>query len=419
MQYVELKNKLAVHNGYADYGDRLRQKYEDPEFESDVDNLYTEMRPLYLHLHAYVRRKLFDTYGGEIIDLKGTLPQSLLGDMWGRFWVNLYSIGEPFPGEPSMDVTKALVDQGYTINRMFETSDAFYTSMGLKPLPPTFYNLSMLDKPSDGREVICHATAWDFYDGTDFREGANDGFHEAIGELMSMVVSTPKHLFAIGLLDQLPTDNKTEINYLFKQALSTVSTLPFHYLQDVWRWRAFRGDYPNFAEWNDEFWKLSASIVGVHAPAARTPEDLDCPSIFHVATDYDMIRYFTRTILQFQFAESLCEAAGHSGPLTNCDFSNSTLAGAKLSNMLEMGRSRPWADALEVLTGTRKMNARAIREYFAPLENWLIETNLANGDSPGWSTKPPGGGGVGSRMSDRRIIYFMTFIPYVFVAFMR
>ncbi|OXA60176.1 Angiotensin-converting enzyme [Folsomia candida] len=350
-QYVELKNKLAVVNGFNDYGDQLRQKYEDPEFESDIHSLYEEMNPLYLQLHAYVRRKLYETYGPDVINLNGTLPQSVLGDMWGRFWANLYSIGVPFPDQPSLDITQALIDQNYTITRMFETSDDFYTSMGLIPLPPTFYNLSMLEKPSD-REVVCHATAWDFYDSVDYRngllvrmrdensheninlrrEGANDGFHEAIGELMSMIVSTPKHLYAIGLLDELPTDNKTEINYLFQQALSTISTLPFHLLQDQWRWNAFRGYYGNMSsQWNGEFWALSEAIVGVHAPVERTEEDLDCPSIFHVAQDYDMIRYFTRTILQFQFAESLCEAAGHEGPLTDCDFYGSQEAGAILS----------------------------------------------------------------------------------------
>lgn len=54
--------------------------------------------------------------------------------------------------------------------------------------------------------------------------------------------------------------------------------------------------------------------------------------------------------------------------------------------MLQMGRSQPWSDALEALTGVRKMNARAIRAYFAPLETWLEETNRNNGDTPGWTT---------------------------------
>lgn len=421
VEYVKLKNKLARVNGYEDYGDQLRQKYEDDAFESDIRRLYEEMKPLYLELHAYIRRKLYETYGSDVVDINGTLGQHLLGDMWGRFWVNLYSIAVPYPGRPSMDVTEAMRQQNYTVRRMFDTGEDFYTSMGLKPLPSTFFNLSMLERPTDGREVVCHATAWDFMDGEDFRikmctninmedlltihhelghiqydmqyahlpavyrDGANDGFHEAVGELMSMCVSTPKHLYAIGLLDELPSDNETEINYLLKTALSTVSALPFHYLNDLWRWKAFRGEFPERL-WNDEFWNLSEEIVGVHPPAVRTSEDLDCPTIFHVAQDYDMIRYFCRTILQFQFAESLCEAAGHEGPLSECDFYGSHEAGDKLADMLMMGSSKPWPEALEALTGQRSMNAIAIRNYFAPLENWLRETNARNGDTPGWTT---------------------------------
>ncbi len=71
LQYVELKNKLARVNGYADYGDELRQKYETPTFESDIRNLYDEMKPLYLELHAYIRRKLYETYGPDIVDVNG------------------------------------------------------------------------------------------------------------------------------------------------------------------------------------------------------------------------------------------------------------------------------------------------------------------------------------------------------------
>jgi len=421
-QYVELKNKLAQVNGYTDYGDELRQKYETTTFESDVQELYEEMKPLYLELHAYIRRKLYETYGPDVVDIKGTLPQHLLGDMWGRFWTNLYQFSVPFPDRPAIDPTPQLIAQNYTITRMFQTGEEFYTSMGLKALPSTFYDLSMLDKPTDGREVICHATAWDFYDAKDFRikmctkinfedfltihhelghvqyfmqysdqptvyrDGANDGFHEAVGELMSMCVSTPKHLHTIGLIEELSEDKETEINYLLSMALSTIQSLPFHYLQDLWRWRAFRGEFP-VEEWNNEFWKLSEEIVGVSSPVARGPEDLDPPTIFHVAQDYDMIRYFSRTILQFQFADSLCKASGHEGPLNQCDFYGSTAAGDKLAAMLQMGNSKPWPDALEALTGERTMNAKAIRSYFQPLEDWLKVTNWLNNDTPGWTRK--------------------------------
>ena len=52
---------------------------------------------------------------------------------------------------------------------------------------------------------------------------------------------------------------------------------------------------------------MKHDIVGVVPPVERTEDDLDPPSIYHINQDYDMIRYFVRTILQFQFAEKLCE----------------------------------------------------------------------------------------------------------------
>lgn len=43
-----------------------------------------------------------------------------------------------------------------------------------------------------------------------FRDGANPGFHEAVGDVMALSVSTPKHLHSIKLLDQV-MDNKGEL----------------------------------------------------------------------------------------------------------------------------------------------------------------------------------------------------------------
>ena len=124
---------------------------------------------------------------------------------------------------------------------------------------------------------------------TVFRDGANDGFHEAIGELMAMSGATPKHLYDLGLIDELVEDNELDVNFLMSQSLITISTLPFHLVNDLWRWRIFRGDIP-IKDWNSEFWRLKEEIVGVKAPVERSEADLDPPSLFHVCQDYDMIR---------------------------------------------------------------------------------------------------------------------------------
>ncbi|KAK2706936.1 hypothetical protein QYM36_014833 [Artemia franciscana] len=420
IRYVELKNKMARLNGYTDYGDRWRQKYDTTTLEADVDVIYEELKPLYLQLHAYIRRRLYETYG-DVVDLTGPLPGHLLGDMWGRFWINLETLATPYPNRTSVDPTPEMIAQGYTPRKMFDIAEEFYTSMGLRPLPPKFFNLSMIEKPDD-RDVVCHATAWDFYDGQDFRikmctrvafedfltihhelghtqyqmqyshlpvfykDGANDGFHEAVGELMAMCVATPKHLYEIGLLGVLEDDPEVDINFLLQQALNTVSTLPFHLVQDSWRWKAFRGDFP-VERWNDEYWKLKEEIVGVKAPTTRdSMKDLDITAIFHVNQDYDMIRYFMRTVIQYQFAEALCNASGHEGPLYKCDFYRSKEAGNLLANMLSMGSSQPWQDAMEAITGQRDIKVDAIKNYFEPLRVWLEAKNIENNELIGWTT---------------------------------
>merc|ERR1711997_237903 len=171
-------------------------------------------------------------------------------------------------------------------------------------------------------------------------------------------------------LDELIEDEELDLNFLMRQSLITISTLPFHLVNDLWRWKVFRGDYKK-DQWNNEYWKLKRSIVGVDAPVERTEADLDPPTLYHINQGFDMIRYFTRTILQFQFAEKLCELSGHEGPLHRCDFSGSTEAGAALGKMLQLGSSKPWQDALETLTGEGKMSAQPILKFFEPLYDWL------------------------------------------------
>jgi len=167
---VELKNRLSRLKNYEDSGDEWRQEYETKELEPIVLELYRQLEPLYKQLHAYIRRRLYQTYGPEVIDLKGPLPAHLLGDMWGRMWSGLNDIVQPYPDKNSVDPTPAMIQQNYTVQRMFELGDDFFQSMGLKPLPETFYNLSVIEKPADPkRKLICHPSAWDFYDGKDFR----------------------------------------------------------------------------------------------------------------------------------------------------------------------------------------------------------------------------------------------------------
>ncbi|XP_009887332.1 PREDICTED: angiotensin-converting enzyme 2 isoform X2 [Charadrius vociferus] len=428
-EYVELKNEVAKLNSYSDYGDYWRANYEADYPEEykysrdqlieDVEKTFEQIKPLYQQLHAYVRHRLEKFYGSELISSTGCLPAHLLGDMWGRFWTNLYNLTVPYPAQPNIDVTSAMSQKKWDAMKIFKAAEAFFASIGLYEMTEGFWNNSMLTEPNDNRKVVCHPTAWDLGKGDyrikmctkvtmdDFltahhemghieydmayakqpyllRGGANEGFHEAVGEIMSLSAATPEHLKSLGLLE--PTfqeDEETEINFLLKQALTIVGTMPFTYMLEKWRWMVFRGEITK-QEWTKRWWEMKREIVGVVEPVPHDETYCDAAALFHVANDYSFIRYYTRTIYQFQFQEALCKAANHTGPLHTCDITNSTAAGQKLRQLLELGRSKPWTQALESVTGEKYMNAAPLLHYFEPLYKWLQKNN--SGRYVGWKT---------------------------------
>uniref|UniRef100_A0A8C9WWT5 Angiotensin-converting enzyme n=1 Tax=Sander lucioperca TaxID=283035 RepID=A0A8C9WWT5_SANLU len=430
--YVDLKNEAAKLNGFEDYGAYWRYNYETIEEEvqyqytrddlmKDVRSIYSEILPLYKELHAYVRARLIEVYPGHI-DSEGPLPAHLLGDMWGRFWTNLYPLSIPYPNKEDIDVSNAMVAQGWSEGRLFKEAEKFFMSVGLYEMFPNFWNNSMLVKPDDGRKVVCHPTAWDMGNREDFRikmctkvnmddfltvhhemghnqyqmayrnlsyllrDGANEGFHEAVGEIMSLSAATPKHLQSLNLLaPDFIYDSETEINFLLKQALTIVATLPFTYMLEEWRWQVFAGNISKDI-WMKRWWEMKRELVGVVEPVPRDETYCDPPALFHVSGDYSFIRYFTRTIYQFQFQKALCDAANHPGALSTCDITNSTVAGTKLRNMLELGRSKSWTRALHTISGDFKMDARPLLDYFQPLHDWLKAENKKHNRTVGWKT---------------------------------
>ncbi|KAE8297480.1 Angiotensin-converting enzyme 2 [Larimichthys crocea] len=429
--YVDLKNEASKLNNFEDYGAYWRYNYEtieeDAQFNytrnelmEDVRSIYKEILPLYKELHAYVRAKLMEVYK-EGIDSEGPLPAHLLGDMWGRFWTNLYPLSIPYPGKKDIDVSDEMVKQGWTEIRLFEEAEKFFMSVGLYEMFPNFWNNSMFVKP-DGRKVVCHPTAWDMGNREDFRikmctqvnmdnfltvhhemghnqyqmayrnlsyllrDGANEGFHEGVGEIMSLSAATPKHLKSLGLLGpDFVYDNETEINFLLKQALTIVATLPFTYMLEEWRWQVFAGNI-NKNEWMKRWWEMKRDLVGVVEPVPRDETYCDPPALFHVSGDYSFIRYFTRTIYQFQFQKALCDAAGHTDALSSCDITGSKEAGTKLRNMLELGRSQSWTRALHVISNDTRMNAGPLMDYFQKLYDWLKVENKKHNRTVGWKT---------------------------------
>jgi peptidyl-dipeptidase A len=426
-RYVQLANEGARGIGFRNLGELWRSRYDEtPQmFERDVDRLWSEVEPLYRQLHCYTREKLRAKYGERQIPARGPIPAHLLGNMWAQDWGNLYSELEPYRGQGELDVSKALKAQGYDEQRMVRLGESFFTSLGLPPLPDTFWQRSMLARPA-GREVVCHASAWDVHYDNDtrikmcikinqedlitihhelghiyyfsqyyklpmlFQDGANDGFHEAIGDAVALSV-TPAYLQQVGLLERVPQGDKAAINVLMQRALDKIAFLPFAKVVDEWRWKVFAGEIPP-EQYNGTWWKMRERIQGIAAPSLaggpgtpdqpRGEEFFDAGAKYHVAANVPYARYFLATVLQYQFHRALCKAAGHAGPLHACSIFGNREAGARLQKMLALGAEKPWPDALEVLTGERALDATAILDYFAPLTAWLEQQN--RGRSCGW-----------------------------------
>ena len=416
-RYVEIANSGARAYGFSDLGASWKSGYDMPaqEFEADVERLWQQVEPLYKALHCKVRSDLAKQYGADKVPLDKPIPAHLLGNMWSQQWDSIYDLVEPYPGVGDLDITAALVKQNKDAIAITKIAENFFTSLGLRSLPDSFWKNSMLTKPRD-REVVCHASAWTMdakedvrikqcVEPTDeefetihhelghiyydlayndkpmlFQNGANDGFHEAIGDTIVLSI-TPGYLNAIGLIESTESSEQTVINQQMKLALGKIAFLPFGKLIDQWRWKVFSGEIKP-EDYNKAWWELRTKYQGISAPVERTEQDFDAGAKYHIAANVPYTRYFIAHILQFQFHKALCDAAGFKGPLHECSIYNSKEAGAKLQTMLAAGASKPWQDVLEEAIGTRQMDGSAIIDYFAPLMQWLEKEN--QGQACGW-----------------------------------
>jgi peptidyl-dipeptidase A len=416
MRYFELANEGARQLGFADFGSMWRAKFDmtPDEFAVEVDRLWEQVKPLYVSLHAYVRQRLRETYGPDVVPDSGPIPAHLLGNMWAQEWGNIYPLVAPPTSDSGIDLTARLVEKGVDEVEMVRFGERFFTSLGFDPLPDTFWERSQFVKPRD-REVVCHASAWDvdaqddlrikmcieitaedfqtihhelghnFYQRAYkdqpylFQGSANSGFHEAIGDAIALSV-TPSYLVQVDLIDEEP-DASNDIGLLLQQALDKIAFLPFGLLVDQYRWKLFSGEIdPEHA--NAGWWELRQKYQGITPPVQRTEADFDPGAKYHIPANVSYTRYFLARILQFQFHYAMSEIAGVGGPVHRRSIYGSKEAGERLQTMLAMGASQPWPDALEALTGTREMDATAILEYFAPLKKWLDEQN--EGHPVGW-----------------------------------
>jgi peptidyl-dipeptidase A len=409
-RFVELGNQGAKDSGFEDLADAWKSNYDmsSAEFTVEASRLWDQVKPFYDQLHCHVRAKLGEQYGVDKVPQNGPIPAHLLGNMWSQTWDNIYPIMEPYKGVASLDVTASLKDQGYDELQMAKTAEGFFTSLGLPSLPESFYKNSMIKKPRD-RNVVCHASAWDMDNGNDprikqcvevneeqlgtlhhelghiyyymmykdqpstFKGGAHDGFHEAIGDTIVLSM-TPSYLKEKGLIDEVVVSKEATLNKQMKLALEKIAFLPFGKMIDEWRWKVFSGDIAP-QDYNKGWWQLRKEYQGIAPGVERSEADFDAGAKYHIPGNTPYTRYFLSFIMQFQFHKALCEKGGYEGPLHECSIYNNKEAGKALGDMLAMGQSKPWPEAMQALTGQQQMDGSAIIDYFAPLNAYLKEQN--------------------------------------------
>ena len=405
-RFVELANEGAREFGFDDLGDLWKSRYDMPPagFEEELTRLWNQVRPLYEQLHCYIRTQLRKRYGEDKVPSGKPIPAHLLGNMWSQEWGNIFDLVAP-ETQSAFDLGDILVEKKLDARGVVRQAEAFFVSLGLDPLPATFWERSMFVKPRD-REVVCHASAWDidwkddlrikmcieltaedfttvhhelghnYYQRaykdlpTLFTNSANDGFHEALGDTIALSV-TPSYLVKIGYLDEEPP---ASLNPLMLRALDKIAFLPFGLVVDKWRFDVFAGRVKP-GKYNEHWWKLRTELQGIAPPVVRTEKDFDPGAKYHVPANVPYTRYFLAIILQFQFHRALCDIAGHEGALHTCSIYGNKDAGKRLDDMMKMGLSKPWPKALKALTGESRMDATAIVDYFQPLLDWLEEKN--------------------------------------------
>ncbi|WP_395612823.1 M2 family metallopeptidase [Allosphingosinicella sp.] len=416
---VEIANQGARQLGFADTGAMWRSKYDmtPAEFEALTERLWNEVRPLYEELHCFARAGLNRRYGDAVQPATGPIRADLLGNLWAQEWGNIYDVVAPAnSGPPAYDLTNLLEQAHYTPVRIIHTAEGFFTSLGFAALPATFWTRSQITQPRD-REVICHASAWDLDNREDLRikmctrvnaddfvtahhelghnfyqraymgqpflyeDSANDGIHEAIGDTIALSV-TPEYLVQIGLLqqNQMPTPDQDRA-LLLRQALDKIAFLPFGLLIDRYRWGIFSGQIAP-GQYQAAWDRMRLQYQGIVPPSPRSETNFDAGAKYHVPASVPYTRYFLARILQFQFFKAACGIAGWHGPLHRCSFYGNREVGRRLNQMLALGLSRPWPEAIATFTGTREISAQPMVEYFQPLLGWLREQN--RGRRCGW-----------------------------------
>jgi peptidyl-dipeptidase A len=219
-----------------DIADMWLANYDMPSEGHGKDGraLWTQVQPLYNDLHCYTRGKLNAKYGDAVQPKTGPIRADLLGNMWAQHWNGIYDIVAPPASNPGYRPQQGSRRQEIRSHQDGEDGRSLLHRLGLAPAARNLLGALADHAPAD-REVICHASAWDVDNQDDirikmctqvnaedfstvhhelghnfyqraynkqdllFKNGANDGFHEAIGDFVALSI-TPEYLKQLGLI---------------------------------------------------------------------------------------------------------------------------------------------------------------------------------------------------------------------------
>ena len=399
---VSLRNQTVQALGYDDYFSYQVSDYgmSRDEMMTEMKNMVQEVWPLYRELHTWARYKLADQFKQEVPDY---LPAHWLPNRWGQDWSPLVSV-------EGLDIDAALADKSE--EWIIKEGEDFFVSIGFDPLPESFYKKSsMLPAPADAEfKKNNHASAWHMdlendlrclmsveptaeyyetihhelghiyyyqaYTNPDvpplLREGANRGYHEAIGSLLGLAAMQKPFLAAKGLVD---ADTKVdETQNLLKEALSYVVFLPFAAgVMSEFENSLYAENLPK-SEYNKKWWELAKKYQGMVPPTERGEEFCDAASKTHINNDaaqyYD---YAISYILLFQFHDHIAKNILNQDPHAT-NYFGSKEVGTFLYDIMKQGVNCDWNEVLKENLGTG-MSAKPMLDYFAPLMDYLKTQN--------------------------------------------
>ena len=399
----KLRNQLAREMGYTSYFDLQVAAYDmsTPEMMAMLDGFVADMAPLYKELSTWATWQLADRYGAS--PPKGGVPAHWYPNRWAQEWTGLVN---DFQLDPYF-----VKD---TPENIVRRAERFYQSMGFAPVPESFWAKSDMFPAPPGRQKNSHASAWHMDLRGDIRSlmsvesnaewfftanhelghvhyyieysrpevppllrtGANRGFHEAVGELISMAAGQLPYLRQAGILP--PEVQVSTTNALLVDALErTVAFVPWSAgVMTHFEYELYEKDLPP-DQWQRRWWEMVKQYQGVVPPdelRLTDPNACDACTKTHIIDDpagyYD---YAVATVVKFQLHRKICRDVIHQD-VHSCNYADHPEVGAFLSSILRKGATEDWRVVLREATG-EELSSEAMVEYFAPLQTWLAAEN--------------------------------------------